>query len=96
MDSDPETVPGACSPPELLSMIADVAVLQWNAPESNSGSKVVEYELWTPRWTQQKQAGKWKDFPKYGMARKGRIGLQDHGNKVYFRNIKIRPLPTTK
>lgn len=61
-----------------------------------NGEKVVEYELWTPRWAQQKQAGKWKDFPKYGMARKGRIGLQDHGNKVYFRNIKIRPLPSRK
>ena len=61
-----------------------------------NGEKVVEYELWTPRWEQQKQAGKWKDFPKYGMARKGKIGLQDHGNKVYFRNIKIRPLPSRK
>ena len=45
---------------------------------------------------QQKQAGKWKDFPRYGVAKKGMIGLQDHGNKVYFRNIKIRPLPSTK
>lgn len=61
-----------------------------------NGEKVVEYELWTPRWEQQKQAGKWKDFPKYGVARRGKIGLQDHGNKVYFRNIKIRPLPSTK
>ena len=58
-----------------------------------NGKKVVEYELWTPEWEKLKATGKWKDFPNYGSAHRGHIGLQDHGNKVYFRNIKIRPLP---
>ena len=58
-----------------------------------NGEKVVAYELWTPEWQALVKAGKWKDFPGYGKARTGRIGLQDHGNKVYFRSIKIRVLP---
>ena len=57
-----------------------------------NGKKVVEYELWTPEWEKLKATGKWKDFPNYGSAHRGHIGLQDHGNKVYFRNIKIREL----
>jgi hypothetical protein len=35
---------------------------------------------------------KWKDYPGYGLARKGHIGLQDHGSKIMFRNIKIRDI----
>jgi len=37
-------------------------------------------------------AGKWKDYPDYGVAEKGRIALQNHGNKAYFKNIRIREL----
>jgi hypothetical protein len=58
-----------------------------------NGERVVAYELWTPEWERLVSAGKWMDFPGYGRARKGRIGLQDHGNRVYFRNIKVRTLP---
>ena len=57
-----------------------------------NGVKVVDYELWTPEWEQHVQAGKWKDYPGYGKAKTGLIGLQDHGNRIWFRNIKIRPL----
>ncbi|MBA3285830.1 MAG: DUF1080 domain-containing protein, partial [Nitrosopumilus sp.] len=34
----------------------------------------------------------WKDFPDYGSAKKGKIALQDHGHKVYFKNIRIKEL----
>ena len=57
-----------------------------------NGAKVVEYDLWTPEWERLVKAGKWKDYPGYGRAKLGRIGLQDHGNKISFRGIKIRPL----
>ncbi len=33
-----------------------------------------------------------KTIPEYGMQKKGKIGLQDHGNKIWFRNIKIKSL----
>lgn len=57
-----------------------------------NGKKVVEYNLWSEEWKAQKEAGKWKDAPNYGMAKKGHIGLQDHGGLTMFRNIKIREL----
>jgi hypothetical protein len=52
----------------------------------------VEYQMWTPEWDSLKAVRKWKDFPLYGTARKGHIGLQDHGKKTWFRNIKIRSI----
>ncbi|HDR89481.1 MAG TPA: DUF1080 domain-containing protein [Bacteroidetes bacterium] len=57
-----------------------------------NGVKVVEYELWTDEWKEKVEQGKWKDYPGYGTAREGHICLQDHGSKVWFRNIKIREL----
>jgi len=54
-----------------------------------NGVKVVEYNLWDADWNLRKEKGKWKDFPSYGMAKKGQIGLQDHGGLAQFRNIKI-------
>ena len=57
---------------------------------SLNGTKTAEYVMWTPEWEKLVASGKWRDYPDYGRARKGRIGLQDHGNKVWFRNIKVR------
>jgi uncharacterized protein YnzC (UPF0291/DUF896 family) len=54
--------------------------------------KVVDYNLWDDDWKARKEKGKWKDFPYYGMARKGQIGLQDHGGLAQFRNMKIREI----
>ena len=55
-----------------------------------NGIRTADYQLWTPEWEALRAAGKWKDFPAYGRAKKGRLGLQDHGNKVWFRTIKVR------
>ncbi len=53
---------------------------------------IVEYDLWTEEWFRLSREGKWKDYPRYGLARKGHIGLQDHGSPIRFRNIKIKDL----
>jgi hypothetical protein len=58
-----------------------------------NGVRVVEYELWSDDWERRVQASKFKDYPRYARARRGHIGLQDHGDRVAFRNIKIRVLP---
>lgn len=55
-----------------------------------NGHKQVETEMFTPAWEQMIKNSKFKDMPDFGKARKGRISLQDHGDKVWFRNIKIR------
>jgi len=57
-----------------------------------NGVKVVEYELWTPGWEHLVRESKFKDYVKYGRARRGHIGLQDHNDRIRFRNIKIREL----
>lgn len=57
-----------------------------------NGKKILEFEAWTPEWNKLKTEGKWKEYPDYGSSRIGAVGFQDHGNKAYFRNIKIREL----
>ncbi|MFQ5805131.1 MAG: family 16 glycoside hydrolase [Phycisphaerae bacterium] len=57
-----------------------------------NGVKVVEYELWTDEWKRLVAGSKFKKWPNYGLVRKGHIVLQDHGDKVWYRNIKIRRL----
>ena len=55
--------------------------------------KVVEYELWSPDWEAKVAATKFKDWPKFGRAKRGHIGLQgDHEGPLGFRNIRIREL----
>jgi hypothetical protein len=58
-----------------------------------NGEKIVEYELWSDDWKQRVQDSKFKDMPRYGLMRTGHIALQDHGDWVAFRNIRIRRLP---
>lgn len=55
-----------------------------------NGVKVVEYDLWTDEWERRVRDSKFRAYPHYARARRGRIGLQDHGDRVAFRNIKIR------
>lgn len=57
-----------------------------------NGAKTVEFKPWTEDWEKRKNEGKWKDYPQYGTAKSGLIGLQDHGSYTWFRNIKIRKL----
>ncbi|MFT3701874.1 MAG: DUF1080 domain-containing protein [Agriterribacter sp.] len=57
-----------------------------------NGEKIVEFEAWTDEWNKKRTEGKWKDYPDYGKAKKGKLALQDHGNKAYYKNIKIRTL----
>lgn len=58
-----------------------------------NGVKVVEYELGSAEWATRVRASKFATMPLYGRAPRGHIGLQDHGDRVEFRNIRIRVLP---
>lgn len=57
-----------------------------------NGTKVVEYELQSPDWEAKVAASKFHQWPGYGRAPHGYIALQDHGDRVAYRNIKIREL----
>ncbi len=58
-----------------------------------NGVKVVEYELGSPDWEAKVKASKFAPHPHYGRNAEGYIGLQDHGDRVAYRNVKIRVLP---
>ena len=75
---------------------------EWNAARliSNKGKfefwlngvKTVEFTMHTPEWDALVAGSKFKNMPGFGKFSKGKISLQDHGDQVWYRNIKIKPL----
>lgn len=75
---------------------------EWNEAEiiSNNGkldfllngTNVVSTTMWDSAWKQLVAGSKFKDMADFGTYKKGRIALQDHGNAVWYRNIKIKKL----
>ena len=57
-----------------------------------NGPTVVQTKLWDDNWKQMVANSKFKEWPAFGTFKSGKIALQDHGNQVWFRNIKIRKL----
>lgn len=57
-----------------------------------NGNRIVSYTLWNDDWRRRVRSSKFSDMPAYGLARKGHIVLQDHGDPVWYRNIRIRVL----
>ncbi|WP_409552700.1 DUF1080 domain-containing protein [Allomuricauda sp. CP2A] len=57
-----------------------------------NGMKVLEYERSSDDYKKLVSESKYKIWPNFGEAEKGNILLQDHGNKVTFKNIKIKEL----
>lgn len=81
---------------------AKIAVFKGTVVHGQNGENVLEYHLWTPQWTKMLQNSKFSQ-EKWPLAfellnncggpdRQGYIGLQDHGDDVWFRNIRIKIL----
>lgn len=46
----------------------------------------------TKEWLDKIAASKFKDYDGFGLQPRGHIGLQDHGDQVFFRHVKVRDL----
>lgn len=75
---------------------------EWNTAEIVSdkgkldfylnGQHTVSTTMWDEAWFNMIAGSKFKDMAEFGRLKKGRIGLQDHGDDVWFRNIMIKRL----
>jgi hypothetical protein len=57
-----------------------------------NGSKVCEYTIGTPEWREMIAGSNFKDWALINIAAEGYIGLQDHGDDAWYRDIKIKQL----
>jgi hypothetical protein len=55
-----------------------------------NGSKIVEYEKGGEEWNQKIASSKFKQWSEFGKPMKGHLCLQDHGDKVEYRNIRVK------
>ncbi|GJM22899.1 MAG: glycosyl hydrolase [Planctomycetota bacterium] len=57
-----------------------------------NGERQCEYEIGSEEWEQRVASSKFASMPRYGREPKGHIALQDHGDLVWYRGIKVRAL----
>ncbi|WP_291870535.1 DUF1080 domain-containing protein [Maribacter sp.] len=57
-----------------------------------NGETIVKFSVNNPEWGAMVAKSKFADWPEFGKYTTGKIGLQDHGDKVAYRNIKIKKL----
>ena len=79
-----------------------IMVYKGTVVHGQNGENVLEYHLWTPQWTDMLQASKFseKNWPLAfellnncgGDNHEGYIGFQDHGDDVWYKNIRIKIL----
>lgn len=57
-----------------------------------NGDKVLETNMWDDNWRDMIAKSKFHEFPGFGTYKKGKLCLQDHGDKIWYKNIKIKSL----
>lgn len=57
-----------------------------------NGEKLFSFQEGTDEWNKRRNSGKWDAYPDYCISTLGKLCFQDHGSKVYFKNVKIKTL----
>lgn len=86
----------------ITSKEASKPVGEWNTSEIVANNGKLEFYLngqqtlsttmWDDNWRTMIANSKFKNMPAFGTLKRGKIGLQDHGDAVWFRNIVIKRL----
>ena len=62
-----------------------------------NGTKLLEYELGSPDWAAKVAASKFHEYPNYGRARRGHLGIQgDHAGTLQIRGARIREIGASR
>ncbi len=69
-----------------------ILVYQGTVVHYMNGEKVLEYHLGTSDWEKMIEESKFSEFPEFGKHFEGYIGLQDHGNDVWYRSMKLKKM----
>lgn len=69
---------------------AEILVNNGNVVHFQNGEPVVEFQIGTPEWIEMVANSKFSDIEHFAAYDTGYIALQDHGDDVWFRNIKLR------
>lgn len=63
-----------------------------NVTQILNDSIIVKYVKYSDEWNKLRNSGKWVNFPDWGKFDEGYFSLQNHGTKVWYRNIKLKEL----
>jgi len=85
--ADPVTVKPAGQWNEARIIVDNLEVQFWL-----NGHRVVDFTMFDEEWDRMVAKSKFADWPHFAKTKKGKIALQDHGDKVWYRNIKIREI----
>ena len=76
--------------------------MEWNQVEIVSNNQrldiylnevhIISSGLWNETWKKLIATSKFKDMPGFGVFRSGHLALQDHGEEVWYRNIRIKKI----
>ncbi len=72
---------------EVLIVVKGNTLQQWQ-----NGEKVIETTMWDDNWAALIADSKFATWPGFGKSNIGHLGLQDHTDPVWFRNLKVRRL----
>jgi hypothetical protein len=74
----------------------DIILQDGHLTQKLNGVITVERDLFDAQWTADVAASKFHEFLGYGTYATGGFALQDHGDNVWFRNLKIKALPSAE